>query len=340
MKILLGMSGGLDSTYAADRLRKEGHDVHGVILKMHEYSDVEGALKASKETGVPVEVVDCRDIFEKYVAEYFVSEYAQGRTPNPCTVCNRLVKFQALYELAMSGGYDKFATGHYASLGEAEGRKFILRGADAKKDQSYMLWNLTQEQLEMLYLPIGGMEKSSVREAARESGISSSEKPESQDICFLPDGNYAEFVESRMGKCNTGNFVDENGKVLGIHRGVIHYTIGQRRGLGVALGQRMFVSNIDPVSGNITLLPDGGAFCEGAVLESLNFQALPPQTDGAEITAEIKIRYAAPPVPCNIRFANGKADVKFLSPIKSVTPGQSGVVYSGDKLLLGGSFAG
>ncbi len=338
MKILLGMSGGLDSTFAASILKSEGHDISGVLLDMHGYTDTDGAVKAANEVGVPLKTVDCRERFERDVALYFAKEYSLGRTPNPCTVCNRLVKFEALLEQASLGGFDKIATGHYARVGFENGRYFIKKGADIKKDQSYMLWNLTQEQLSMLCLPLGEATKSDVRESARDAGISSAEKPESQDICFLPDGNYAEYVESKMGASLPGNFIDGDGKVLGKHKGIIHYTVGQRRGLGIALGQRMFVSSIDPKNNTVTLLPDGGDICKAAVLSSLNFQKLEPPSVGDSIQAEIKIRYAAPPIPCKVSFCENYAKVEFLAPVKSVTPGQSGVIYIDDGILAGGIF--
>ncbi len=331
------MSGGLDSTYTANLLKSQGHEVYGAVLCMHDYTDVEGAVQASREVEIPLEIIDCRERFDRDVASYFATEYANGRTPNPCTVCNRLVKFEALTEYARSCGCEKTATGHYARLGFENGRYFIKRGADARKDQSYMLWNLTQEQLSMLYLPLGELEKSDVRASAREAGISASEKPESQDVCFLPDGNYADFVESRVGACKPGNFVDGNGKALGKHRGIIHYTVGQRRGLGIALGQRMFVSSINAKDNTITLLPDGGEALNSATLRNLNFQKISPIQSG-ELRASIKIRYAAPPVPCKITFIGDEARVEFDSPIKSVTPGQSGVVYENDDIVFGGEF--
>ncbi len=338
MKILLGMSGGLDSTYTAELLKCQGHEVSGVLLDMHSYTDTDGAVKAAREVGIPLKVIDCRERFDREVAMYFAREYANGRTPNPCTVCNRLVKFEILLDEAKAGGFDRIATGHYARVGYENGRHFIKKGVDTKKDQSYMLWNLTEEQLSMLYLPLGEAQKSDVRASAREAGISSAEKPESQDICFLPDGSYADFVESRIGASKAGDFIDGNGSVLGRHKGVIHYTVGQRRGLGIALGQRMFVSSIDARANTVTLLPDGGQVCERAVLRNINFQKQIFRS-GESLRAEIKLRYAAPPIPCNINFIGNEAEVEFLSPVKSVTPGQSGVVYSGDDLLFGGSLS-
>ena len=344
MKILLGMSGGVDSSYAAEILKRNGLDVEGAVLVMHGETDTEGAQEAAKKTGIPLHVIDCRAEFEREVADYFVREYASGRTPNPCTVCNRAVKFHKLCEYATENGFDKIATGHYADIGCENGRFFIKKGADEKKDQSYMLWSLTQNQLSMLHLPLSSLTKAEIKTKAAELGVQAAGKPESQDICFLPNGSYVDFVRSRFGDkyadvAKEGDFIDHDGNVLGRHAGIINYTVGQRRGLGIALGKRMFVSAIDPEKNTVTLMPDGGSYSRKARISSLNYQKMNAPTDvGVTVNADIKVRYAAKPVPAKVTFSGDTAEIEFAEPIRAITPGQSAVAYDGDDVLFGGIF--
>ena len=337
MKILLGLSGGLDSAYAA-RLLSEGHTVEGAVLLMHSYTDITAAEKAAGEIGIPLHVLDRREQFRSQVEEYFISEYRRGRTPNPCTFCNPRVKIGELCRFASENGFDRVATGHYARVTEQDGRYAIAAGADARKDQSYMLWGLSQEQIGMLMLPLGEMKKDDVRESARSMGLSSAEAKESQDICFIPDGNYAEFLKNRGITAPFGNFIDSKGNVIGRHKGIFNYTVGQRRGLGVAMGQRMFVSEIRPETNEIVLLPDGGGFAESMTVTDLNFQLIPPPETGntVEYTLMGKIRYAAPPIPMHLSITGNTATVTFTEPIRAVTPGQSAVFYLDGAIALGG----
>lgn len=339
MKILLGMSGGLDSTYSLRILQDQGYTVEGAVLVMHRYTDTEAAKKAAENAGIPIHIIDCTELFDHEVADNFAKEYSRGRTPNPCTVCNRFVKFEMLRRFAKENGFDKIATGHYASVKQSEGRFFITRPLDERKDQSYMLWSLTQEQLSMLVLPLAELKKEKIREEARGLGIESADRPESQDICFLPNGGYAEFVESRVGASREGNFVTPDGKVLGRHRGIVHYTVGQRRGLGISLGERMFVSGIDHKNNTVTLVPSG-TVSDRAYVTGLNFQKLSEQSEGVEKELQVKIRYAAPPAKCKVRFLAGdRAEIYFYTPVSSVTPGQSAVFYDGEgDLVFGGVF--
>ncbi len=338
MKILIGLSGGLDSSYALEILKNNGHEPEGAVLVMHDYTDTAGAERAAAEAGVKLHIIDCREEFEREVVGNFLREYTSGRTPNPCTVCNRMVKFAALRRYAAENGFERIATGHYAGVEMVEetGRYYIKMGKDRKKDQSYMLWNLTQEQLSVLMLPLSGLEKTEVRESAREIGLSAAEMAESQDICFIPDGDYAAFIEGRGISSAPGDFVGADGKVLGRHRGIIHYTIGQRRGLGVAAGERMFVSAIDPERGTITLLPGGGT-CRSAEVAALNFQKLAPCPAGTEMRLFVRLRYSAPPIPCTLHITgNGRGVIYFDEDVKSVTPGQSGVFYDSDGGIAAG----
>ena len=341
MKILLGISGGLDSSYAA-KLLTEGHEVEGAVLLMHEYTDISAAEKAAQEAGIPLHVLDRRELFRSCVEEYFISEYRNGRTPNPCVICNPRVKIGELCRFAASNGFDRVATGHYATVICENDRYCIAMGADPRKDQSYMLWGLTQEQIKMLWLPLGDMLKSSVREGARELGLSSAEAKESQDICFIPDGDYAAFLEKRTAPMPEGNFVDSDGKVLGTHKGILNYTVGQRRGLGVATGQRMFVSEIRPDTNEILLLPMGAGESTEMTISDLNFQLFSQanaEADG-EYSFECKIRYSASPVPVKVRFDGETAAVAFDTPIRAVTPGQSAVFYQNGKIAFGGIICG
>lgn len=345
MRILLGMSGGVDSTYSAEILKNEGHVIEGAVLVMHGETDTDGAVRAAEKAGIPIHVIDCKAEFEKNVSDFFVREYACGRTPNPCTVCNRTVKFQKLCEFASENGFDRIATGHYADVCYENGRYYIKKGADERKDQSYMLWNLTQEQLSRLTLPLARLTKSEIKASALELGIEAASRPESQDICFLPDGNYAEFVASRLGEgyakaASEGDFTDPDGNVLGRHKGIINYTVGQRKGLGIALGKRMFVSAIDPVKNTVTLMPDGGAYSRKAQIGSLNFQKMSAPVNGeTEIRADVKVRYAAKPVTADIRIKGEMAEIEFAEEVRAVTPGQSAVVYGEDGgILFGGAF--
>lgn len=336
MRILIGMSGGLDSTYTAELLKANGHDVCGIVLKMHEYTDIDGARLACGKVGIPLEILDCSSEFEKYVIKDFIEEYSNGRTPNPCTVCNRYVKFRMLCEYAKNNGFDKVATGHYANVGEKDGRFFVRKGKDEKKDQSYMLWHLTQEQLSMLYLPLADEIKENVRENTRSKSFSYlSDKKESQEICFIPDKDYAGFIENRIGKFKEGDFKDTSGKTVGRHKGIIHYTIGQRKGLGIALGEPAYIVGIDKEKNEITVEKaskvSGFSFTAG----KLNFQKT-IEKDGEINGLKVKIRYAAPPVGCSVVIEDGKAKVTLDSEARAITPGQSAVFYDGDDIVFGG----
>ena len=226
MRILVGMSGGLDSTYAALKLINEGHEVVGAVAVMHEYTELDGAVDAAEALGIPLCKIDARERFLA-VKENFVDEYSTGRTPNPCVVCNPLVKFRVLADYAKENGFDMIATGHYAKIitvNEGDKTLYTLeRSKDAKKDQTYMLHRLPQDILSMLYFPLGDEVKSEVREKAREAGLRAAEQKESQEICFIPSGDYASYIEEVKGSFPEGNFVLEDGKVLGTHKGIIRY---------------------------------------------------------------------------------------------------------------------
>ncbi len=336
MKILIGLSGGLDSCYAAHCLIAQGHEVVGAAVIMHEYTDISGARKVAQALNIPFITLDERRAFEETVVNNFLAEYTAARTPNPCVICNPRVKFEALCRHAENFGFDKVATGHYAHIVKENDRYFIRRGEDRSKDQSYVLWGLTQKQLSMLYLPLSGMKKSDIRQSAEKLGLPSASAPDSQEICFIPDNDYVSFIKQKTGKTfPSGDFIDNNGAVLGKHSGIINYTVGQRKGLGIALGRPMFVSSINAESNTVTLVTSGQEMSEGADIAELNFMKLCEQSEGT-LRANVKVRYSYSESPCTVLFEGKKAKVTFDKPIRAVTPGQSAVFYDGDDILFGG----
>lgn len=334
MKILVGISGGVDSAFCLLKLINEGHDVEACVLKMHEYTDVTEARAIADDMGVKLHEVDVTVSFNNIIKKNFVSEYLRGRTPNPCVLCNERVKMRALYDYAMEMGFDKIATGHYARIIKTEqGRFAVAMAADKAKDQSYMLYRLPQQMLSSLILPLSDIDKSEVREKSAHSGISVAHKRDSQEICFLPEGNHAEYIESVAGECPRGSFISTDGRVLGEHRGIIRYTVGQRKGLGISLGERVFVSAIDPEKNTVTL----SARLEGKSEISLTDVVLSGiGEDTRELSVLAKIRYKSPLYPATARFMpNGTATVYFDSPVVAA-PGQSCVLYVDGYVAAGG----
>ncbi len=335
-KILLGMSGGLDSTYSVVALREQGYEVIGAVLKMSDETDLSAAQTAARELDVPLHTVDCTERFREIVIGDFLHEYAAARTPNPCVICNRYVKIEMLCELARELGISRVATGHYADIGRSEdGRFYIRAAADVRKDQSYVLWRLTQEQLSMLAFPLSSREKREVRDLASELSLPNADAKESQEICFIADDDYVAYVENALGKFPEGDFVDGDGKIVGRHRGIIHYTIGQRKGLGLSMGRPVFVSAIDPEQGTVTVSDEEKIFTTRLVCDTLNFQRLGPMRSGS-IRAAGKIRYGARAISATVCFDGDRAEVFFDTPVRAVTPGQSAVFYDGEGVLFGG----
>lgn len=367
------MSGGVDSTVAASYLKESGYEVTGVSLIMSDFSDTASAKKAAAEVGIPFVELDVRNDFEKYVVADFIHNYSCGRTPNPCTVCNPNVKFAALCRYAEENAYDVVSTGHYCRVkyDDVDGRYFISRAGDLKKDQSYMLWGLSQKQLSMLTFPLSDITKVDVRQSASERGFYASSARDSQEICFIPDGHYANFIEERTGKFKEGNFISPDGSVAGRHKGIVNYTIGQRKHLGISLGRPVFVSKIDTASNEIYLSYAGDNFFSSMIVTDINFQKLTMSSSCVESMEKsdidcktfffddiniccdtssvmllsgdvyVKVRYAAAPVLCRVYFVETEerysAYVIFDDPVKAVTPGQSAVFYNGKgDLLFGG----
>lgn len=335
MKILIGLSGGLDSTYAALLLKEAGHTVEGAVLDMHPYSETEEARAVAAQLGIPFRVISCRELFEDTVVKDFCTQYLQGRTPNPCILCNEAVKFRMLYEVAMQDGFDRIATGHYARIVELGGRACIAMAKDQKKDQSYMLYRLPAEIISHLLLPLGELTKEEIREDARARGLSVAERLESQDICFVRGESYTDFLERRCGKPPKGHFVAESGEILGHHEGITHYTVGQRKGLAVSAPTRLFVKNIDPETGNI-VLSDRPPNTTSFLLDGVVFSGL--SKDGAVNGKELlaRVRYTAPLTSATLFWEGDLLGVSLVKNTCAVTPGQSVVLYCDGVVMLGG----
>lgn len=337
-KVLVALSGGVDSSVCVHLLKEQGYDVSCVVLKMSavHQSTVEAAEEAAKAMKVPLTVVDVSDAFEKEVVSYFMNEYLNGRTPNPCIVCNPTVKFKLLVDTADKLGCDYVATGHYARIQRKDGKSYLLCGESLQRDQSYMLYRLTQRELSRLMFPLAELEKPKVREIAASLGLSCATKPDSQEICFIPDNDYAGYIEQRKGKCKAGDFIAPDGTVCGKHKGIIHYTVGQRKGLGIALGRPVFVREIDPVTNNIYLAEQGEDTKTETVITQLN--VISGESFPAPFHAQVKIRSVAPPVNAEIiPLDNTTAKIVFEKPQRAVAKGQSIVIYDGD-VVLGGGF--
>ena len=341
MKILLGISGGVDSAYAAYKLKSEGHEVEGAVIKMHCHTELDAAREVAESIGIPLHIIDATEAFDSIIKENFAFEYARGRTPNPCIICNPEVKFKALYDYAMQHGFDRIATGHYAKIitleTNGEIRYTLTSPADDKKDQTYMLYRLPQNILAKTIFPLYEMKKNEVRESSREAGLSAADRGDSQEICFLPEGDYTAFVESKCGKSKEGNFIDESGKILGTHKGIIHYTVGQRKGLGIALGARAFVTEINPENNTVTLSTAPKKSSEITITDIV-FSGMSEPIEPTEIRALVKPRYTAKKTPAKVIISpDHTAKVIFTEPT-TAAPGQSLTIYNEEGILLAGGF--
>ncbi len=339
MKILLGLSGGVDSTYAALALAEQGHEVAAATLIMHEGMNTEQARESASALGIPLYEIDCRGNFGECVIKNFVDEYANARTPNPCVICNSEIKFIKLLEFAEEHGFDAIATGHYArvrKLSDDKGEYYaVSRGADVKKDQTYMLYRLPQKVLSRLVLPLSDITKEQIRSRSSEAGLTAAERADSQEICFIPDGDYATYVEKIKGKSPEGDFVDEKGNVIGKHKGIIRYTVGQRKGLGISAASRIFVTKIDPMS-NTVHISSQDPHSNVVKISGIVYSGMREPRYGESRELSVKLRYAAPQVPARVEFFGDKATMYLEFDVRAVTPGQSAVMYDGDTVVAGG----
>lgn len=352
-KVMIGMSGGVDSSVAAYLLKKQGYDVIGVTMKLWQddndnlieleggccsLSAVEDARRVCDKIGIPFYVLNFSDIFKEKVIKPFIDEYLNGRTPNPCIACNKHIKFEDFFNKARQIGCDYVATGHYAKIEKDEktGRYLLKKSVTDKKDQTYALYNLTQEQLKHTLLPIGDYEKEKVREIAKKIGIDVHNKPDSQEICFVKDNDYAGYVKKHSPKkIEEGYFIDTKGNILGKHKGIIHYTIGQRKGLGIAFGKPMFVVDIDPVKNTVILGDNEDIFKKGLIAKDFNLISID------DIKAPMKVfakhRYSAKPSPATLsKIDDEHIKVVFDEPQRAITKGQSVVFYDNDVVIGGG----
>lgn len=336
-KAAIGLSGGVDSAVAAYLLLQQGYDVTGIILRLKPESaadsDIADAKRIADKLGIELKILDRREAFAQKVISPFISEYCSGKTPNPCIECNREIKFGVMLDYALEIGCDCIATGHYAKIEECGGR-YLLKRSQSQKDQSYFLFRLTQEQLSKTVFPLEGLSKDEIREIARKAELPVAEKGDSQEICFVPNDDYISFLAAKNISSPKGNFVDKNGTVLGVHNGIINYTVGQRKGLG-AFGKPMFVNRINAADNTVIIGENGTQYCTGLIADRLNFIAFDSLTE--PMRAEVKIRFRAKEQPALITpLEDGRISIIFDEPQRSITPGQSAVIYDGNTVIGGG----
>jgi tRNA-specific 2-thiouridylase len=356
MRVVVAMSGGVDSSVAAAILASRGYDLIGVTIKTYRYEDVGGnagnessccsldgmndARAVAAQLGIPHYTLDFSERFGFEVIDNFVHEYLSGRTPNPCVICNRKIKWEELLRKADALGADCIATGHYARvrLDPASGRFILSQGMDASKDQSYALWGLTQALLSRTMFPLGDLTKPEARRIGERMGLKVAGKPESYEICFIPDNDYARFLKERIPTLTTavgGGEMVRDGVVVGRHEGYPFYTIGKRRGLGVAMGEPVYVTGIDAATNRVSIGPEADLYANGLVARDINVVKYPAFPEGLRVLA--KIRYKDEGGPATVRnLPDGRLDVRFDVPRRAVTPGQSVVFFEGDDVVGGG----
>jgi tRNA-specific 2-thiouridylase len=339
-RVLVAMSGGVDSSTTAALLIRQDYDVEGVTMKLSAgvCCDIASAQAVCAHLGILHRMIDMQDRFSEGIIENFISEYLRGRTPNPCIRCNDLIKFQILLSYALSNGFDFLATGHYARVEQDPASSFSLlkKGLDASKDQSYFLYRLTQDQMKHVLFPLGGYRKTDVRKLASEMKLPAAERPESQEVCFIPDRNYRAFLKERAPETlRPGEIVMTDGKVVGKHDGIAFFTVGQRRKLGVAAGARLYVVRIEPDTSRVVLGKLAELQTSEAVVSQPNFISFDSFTSRMKVT--VKIRYRSPFIPAVIEPVEaGRVRIIFDYPVFGVCPGQAAVFYDGDVVVGGG----
>ncbi len=347
-RIIVGLSGGVDSAVTAYLLKLAGHEVIGVTLKTWlsetgEYSrccEIDKARELADSLGIAYYVINCTGDFRELITEPFVEAYLSGETPNPCVICNRRIKWDKMLKAADSLGAELIATGHYANIERLKnGRLTVSQSLRSEKDQSYMLYRLTQQQLSRTVFPLGRLAKTEVRRIAKQAGLTSAESPDSQEICFVTEGNYTDFIEEHAARelPPEGDFTDENGNILGRHKGIYHYTVGQRKGLGISLGSRAFVKRINAENDRVILGDEASLYSREIVCRNAVFMGLPEPEAGGRFDAFVKIRYHSKAYKAAAEYlGDERLRITFEEPVRAAAPGQSAVLYDGKMRVLSG----
>lgn len=353
-KVVVGMSGGVDSSVAAMLLKEQGYDVIGVTMQIWQdeeeaakeanggccgLSAVDDARRVAQRLEIPYYVMNFKKEFKCHVMDYFVAEYLRGHTPNPCIACNRYVKWESLLQRSLEIGADYIATGHYARIDRLPNGRFAIRNSvTAAKDQTYALYNLTQEQLAHTLMPVGEYTKDEIRVLAEEAGLPVAHKPDSQEICFVPDNDYASFIDREAGEKvpGPGNFVTEDGRILGRHKGITHYTLGQRRGLELPMGERVFVTAIRPETNEVVIGSNQELFTDKVLCDHVNYMTVVDLTEPTRVLAKIRYNHKGE-YGTLTKQPDGKVLCTFDAPVRAATPGQAMVFYQDEHVLGGGT---